>query len=54
MLYVACGEGKQEVLLKHDIKLTAVIDEVAASANNNNLEINIIIINVVDKKRLNS
>jgi hypothetical protein len=39
VLFVAWGEGKQEGLLKWYIKLIAVIDDVAASANNNNLDI---------------
>jgi hypothetical protein len=39
VLFVAWGEGKLEVLLKWYINLIAVIDDVAASAKNNNLDI---------------
>jgi hypothetical protein len=39
VLFVAWGEGKQEVPVKNFIMLIAVRDEMAASANNSNLEI---------------
>jgi len=38
-LFGARGEGKQDVLLKYNVIFIAVLDGVAAYANNSNIEI---------------